>query len=1011
MANEVAITRGVSEKPKMGTISKTSSYNLPGYTSTWKFPSWCNDSNRDDRLEWIHCVWEKYFNAYYETDNKSLPGYDSRYNDFARTTHETDPSMRPWFVRKYWVDCQSTVTEDTILIDYTNLYPYGPLDSDNHIQWGQYMKLERMYTRAYGVNGATGGPHGRGPEGTGPMYYFDPPDPPIVGNLEISTDGDNGYKMTSAISAADTNGVRLVMDTSGVNRVGEKVRVCSVWRLYAARSDGDERFIYDHCRAADPEVPTSRSADPNRIITDSSYTVTTHVNGFMGFVRANRKNWVSLQLEVWDQGWNGDSTIKGKTLLLNQAGMVYVTDVKRDNANNPYSNLHISINTSELNDYPCDSMKLLRLKNTTVTTPAEAAELTDTWDVVDSVSLGYYANQNAVTGFVDSYANAKSDRGKRTWYRIETKRSLFDDLSTLGTPFFAESIFEAAPTATDDSVTVVSVSSNDSTSLAVVLGWPNDDSTGTEVSWSEYGDAWQSTATPSTWNVTWKDDTSQVSGYANTAKLILRGLSEGVKYYVKARRYLEEDGSVVDYGPYATASDSQFPTTPVDMPTNVQLHVPSYSVKGQPFEVTWTFDGVSEQTGWILYSVTTENNATVKRVVAQGTDALGSATYTPQESEESVTLSVAVTTGSDYASSDNQTVTFATNPTLALTVPSSLTAQPLSFSVASDSNLTSLTYVVAACGYFFDAPDKYRSQAPGETVYSEKVTPNWEEVSGGSGYSATVSIPNVVNLYDGGSYMVIASLENTSTGLKSEEKQALFKVNWAHKAVHPSDKTRIDSNQSARAITVKPLPPDGAASDDVFDLYRATPDGFYKIAENMMFGTTVTDRFAPFGKNVNMRYRVVTKTSSGDMDWIDIPYNIKGSCIRFDWGMNKRLELPYDIKVKDSYEKDYEGRRHMDGTIAGYWNEGVKRKGTLSTDVVKYGDPEEIELVRNLAQHAGPVFVRMPNGCAFQANVVVNSIPFDYDKLVIAVSFDITEMLLTDVFKPTQTDIELSASS
>ena len=95
----------------------------------------------------------------------------------------------------------------------------------------------------------------------------------------------------------------------------------------------------------------------------------------------------------------------------------------------------------------------------------------------------------------------------------------------------------------------------------------------------------------------------------------------------------------------------------------------------------------------------------------------------------------------------------------------------------------------------------------------------------------------------------------------------------------------------------------------------------------------------------------------------------------------------------------------MDGTRTGWWNEGVERKATLSTDIVKVGDPEQKERIKALAVYSGPVFVRTPNGCAYTANVDVTNYDTSYDSLVIPVSFSATEIDLTDEFRVSTADI------
>ena len=59
--------------------------------------------------------------------------------------------------------------------------------------------------------------------------------------------------------------------------------------------------------------------------------------------------------------------------------------------------------------------------------------------------------------------------------------------------------------------------------------------------------------------------------------------------------------------------------------------------------------------------------------------------------------------------------------------------------------------------------------------------------------------------------------------------------------------------------------------------------------------------------------------------------------------------------------------------------------------------PDEIEAVRKLARYPGAVFVRTPNGCAYEANVEVSDTSSS-SKNLMAVSFDATQVGLTKEF-------------
>ena len=132
------------------------------------------------------------------------------------------------------------------------------------------------------------------------------------------------------------------------------------------------------------------------------------------------------------------------------------------------------------------------------------------------------------------------------------------------------------------------------------------------------------------------------------------------------------------------------------------------------------------------------------------------------------------------------------------------------------------------------------------------------------------------------------------------------------------------------------------------------------------------------------------------IEFSDIEYTAECENIRFDW-VGGSLELPYGNSIGDSFAKDSEIRKHMDGVSNGYWRQGIERKSQLSSNIIKIIQPRDIERARLLARYAGAVFVRLPNGSAFEADVQVTDLSIK-NEAVLAVAFDATEIGLTDEF-------------
>lgn len=190
------------------------------------------------------------------------------------------------------------------------------------------------------------------------------------------------------------------------------------------------------------------------------------------------------------------------------------------------------------------------------------------------------------------------------------------------------------------------------------------------------------------------------------------------------------------------------------------------------------------------------------------------------------------------------------------------------------------------------------------------------------------------------------------------------------------------------------VPPNthGDTFGDVYDIFRVTPDGPYLVAEDVALDAVVDDPWAPYGET--HYYRVRTRTVDGCEEYADYPYQLAGKELRIDWD-GRYLELPYDVDVSDQYEKDFEARRHLDGSVDGYWNQGAVRRGNLKTNIIKARDADKAAALRALGRYSGPCYVRLPDGCAYQADVQLSGIDRESDSFAMAVSISATEVALT----------------
>ena len=741
--------------------------------------------------------------------------------------------------------------------------------------------------------------------------------------------------------------------------------------------------------------------------------------------------WVKITCEAYSRGLAGNSATVKKSYVFARPAQASITKITCS-GQQATDYVTVTLKTNATTARPVDSVKLQRLKNSTSTT-ASAAGLEQTWADVDGA-----VDDGNCTGLTDLVTDAQSDAKKHTWYRLVTTHGAF---TTIGKAVEAKCLYRAKDPVDNDKVWFNSITPGvDGQSIACKLVWNNDDSNTTQISWSEYEDSWESTEQPSICDVTWEDATP-VSGYAHSANVTVRGLEEGKEYYVRARRGNTSGDSQV-WGKWCYPAKAKYPVSTALAPTDVVLTVPSVVERGSGIDCSWTFEG-GEQTAWGIGYLDASNK---RKVLISGKGQAGAATIPASKIKnmDSVKLAVAVTAGGDWAYSDYMPVNIDDAPELSMSVASTLTSQPVSITFTTDNPRAYVTTYITSGGVSTATPDGHTVQADGDVVWAEAVSPVWGPsyslttdtaidssktyytLSNGvytpvaspvaanigtyyevTAWTATVT-PPILKLYEGAKYTVSAIATDSTTFLASDAVESDFEVAWAHRAVAPKSTTTITVNDLTAIIT--PVAPtegyetgDAVAQTDVVDVYRNTPDGTYLIASDVPFGQAVTDRFAPFSSRAETSYVLCTRTSDGDIDWASYAYVLKHAALRVDFG-GQSVELPYNIAVSDGWEKGFELREHLDGTRAGYWNEGATRKSSLSTDVVKVESAGQRRLLAALAQHVGPCFVRTPDGCAFPANVDVESYGVTYESQAVPVSLSATEVAITDAFRIAPSD-------
>ena len=615
-------------------------------------------------------------------------------------------------------------------------------------------------------------------------------------------------------------------------------------------------------------------------------------------------------------------------------------------------------------------VKLQRLKNSTSATDADGAAAASGWADVDT-------DNGTTSGMSDTWANGVSDEGKYTWYRAVAIR---DGYETPGKPVQAKCLDVLASSTATGRAKIDSLTPGaDGTSLIAALSGKQLDDDGYEVSWSDASDAWDSTKPPEVF------DTAASS-------LVIKGLTEGTVYYARARAFDYDASGNKIYGQYSDTVSA----TPITTPSAVVLNVPEVTPRGSDIIMAWTYDTTAPQTAWRLV----DSNG---KVAYSGIGPVCSYAITPDMYGDASALSyrLEMTTGGGWARSEQTAFSIADAPTCAIDAPSTLTAQPIGFTVSSDTGDT-VTATVTALGSSGTGLHGDAQQYEGDTVYTGVFTPEWVEEN--DERTAAIELPSGLALFDGAVYRLDVTATDADTELPSAAASAEFPIVWAHKAQQPEASITVDG--AAKSATIKVDAPDDYAYGDRFDLYRVTADGERRIAQAQPFGTIITDRRAPYSYDgQNLRYIAVTRTADGDVCVSDdIGYELVGNALRFDWG-DSYVELPYSISMRDSISNDSETRKHMDGESEGYAENGYSRRSELSTQLIRLGDSEQKELVRSMLQHPGSVFVRTPDGLAYAANVTPGTLERSAGGAIEAADFTAEEHALTDDDRPGEPDI------
>lgn len=789
----------------------------------------------------------------------------------------------------------------------------------------------------------------------------------------------------------------------------------------------------------------------NTYTRQTSHTITYDASSYMQLDPVTQ--FIKIVVTAYARGYAGNSdAATPRTMYVSypaQASIDGVDVVGRDAT----SKCTVRINPNSTTEHPVDKVRLEYAADVIYDNADDIPG--GEWTTTDIVDNGKCTALSIAT------SELIPSRGNHTFVRVVTYHLHEGVLYRYSKPYKISKLeVEQAPAASIDIDIIDARPGADGKSAVVTLGWNgdgSDDFTGTEISWAETEDTWKSTEDPDSYRFTWSDGIYPKTGtveYNDSATITIKGLSEGETYYIKARRYLDaEIEQTSEYTESAIVTTNQAPES------IVASCLPAVA-EGNPLTVYWTFAGNGIQTDWrlphLVYDSIEDEYVQDGTYLGTGKGSTGAVQISAETladfaNNNVVTFAAEASTGSKFETSNMLTVNIVQQPTLAITAPSIMVEQPYQFTAVSNI-LCDLILIVTSQGASGQFPQGKLRQTAGDTIYSNVVTPEW--VADESNWSAQITLPNGLAFWNLGTYTLSVVAIDRTTNLRSPEVITSFGVEWTNQAVSPTQlaytataDTEVDVNKAyyelveseyievipdgtenpasegwytqtvteyvslividekdvdgdhIQAVQINLTPPAGSRETDVYDIYRMDIEKPHLIGEGFPLTYTAIDEYAPFSEDDELSYRIAIRTEDGDIEFADISYSAECKNIRFDWA-DGSLELPYGNSISDSFVKDVDIRQHMNGSSDGYWNPNIERKSSLNSSIIKIAQPRDIERTRALARHAGAVFVRLPNGSAFEADVQVTDLS-NKNKAVVAVAFDVTEVRLTDEFKLT----------
>lgn len=535
---------------------------------------------------------------------------------------------------------------------------------------------------------------------------------------------------------------------------------------------------------------------------------------------------------------------------------------------------------------------------------------------------------------------------------------------------------------------IINVEQSEIENTAIVTwDWSDSNATDAEVSWSDHEDAWESTDEPET----------HIVNNSKASKLNVSGLETGINLYFRVR-LMQTSGDDTTYGLYSDTfviNLASAPAVPV-LEMSSQVIDPEgeaiaswvYISRDNSMQAHATIYECSGVDPVPILQVEEEQTAVIRPsdlewAVGDYLLAVGVQSASGRFSELSdpvpVTVREPLTCSITQASLVSRTETIDGDT---YTFPYVLAEMPMTVTVtgAGTAGQTVLT-LKRKDDYVILKPDETELIGHADEVVCQHVYTGEAQ--------QTITIDEVQGkLNDGATYYIEATVTDdlgrtASDRYPNDDPDDYFKVIWDEQAIMPEATAVIMNDDYAKLTITKPQ---DWADGDVVDIYRMTSERPQKIAEDVEMDDDPVEYVDPYPTlGDNGGYRFVYKTINGDdtldaddnFAWLDVPAVCDSDEAIIDFN-GERIPLPYNLKVSNSWGKDFQETRYLGGHIAGDWTAGVSRSGSIDSVTVPVKDPAVFSSIRRLAEYTDLCHVRTLDGSVMTCNVDVDD-DFGYD--------------------------------